>query len=880
MYINIQVRRNNNHIIYFIKNSISIFRNAVLCFCLLISMQVDAQWFSTPQTLNGVLDEAGYKSNEGKSNIYIGWDDTYLYLGYKNLISSGVVMYFDLDPYLPVSGGSDANGNLGGIPFNLHTMEPPFRWDMCVFWQKTGTGSGGSKIIYYERNGTGSYTTQNEIAGKLEDYFNNIDVGKNFVEARIKWSEINGSGGGRPNSFNWFAYAYNDSINNPSPLTGLYDYIFQTVPNDTTGITNPRGHVNSTYGNKKFSFYQTVPNTSSTGTSDPFSFALRSFETHGSYNYTIAQLGIVYDMTVFGEIGGPNYLDIERNVSVTHNLVIDGSVARIKSNVSNYTITMNGSNGLAHIGNGGTMYGEYGGNFLNLTFSGNTTLQQTGTNTFDAKKVTVSSGATLNANTSSISYTSDIDTGVVSLNGTVITTNLLGFSGNINSTFRNGFTDWTIHTNSLVQYADSSGGTQIVTPRLDYGKVEILGGGIKSFASETGNLSINSTLTFTDGIINTGTNKLILNNAATTSIVGYDATKYINGTLTRKVSPSGNYVFPIGNISYYEPAVINLNSSSGLDSLTTNFNTPVPTPPVDLSSFGSACDTEETDVNFFLDYGYWSIIPSGSTASLNYDITLTSTGHSNAAPLIENHGIFKNESLDASTWSEAGAVYDADCITDIVVGGASNPVTVTNIGVTSFSNFVIGLDTFYILPIELAEFTGWNNGIANELHWKTYSEVNADKFEVEKSIDGISFNSIGEVSAQGYSSTMHQYVFYDYNPLAGVQYYRLRMLDFDGTFKFSNIISIDADGSGVHAILIYPNPVQNNLHLEIISSADTKVVLRIYDVLSKLVYENIQSIQPGKNSMDINTTSFSKGTYQIAITDLISGEIITSGFVK
>ncbi|MBP9189440.1 MAG: hypothetical protein KBF51_07860, partial [Chitinophagales bacterium] len=61
---------------------------------------------------------------------------------------------------------------------------------------------------------------------------------------------------------------------------------------------------------------------------------------------------------------------------------------------------------------------------------------------------------------------------------------------------------------------------------------------------------------------------------------------------------------------------------------------------------------------------------------------------------------------------------------------------------------------------------------------------------------------------------------------------------------------------------------------------DTKVVLRIYDVLSKLVYENIQSIQPGKNSMDINTTSFSKGTYQIGITDLISGEIITNGFVK
>lgn len=866
------MRRKKNHIIYFIKNSISIFRNTVFCFCLLMNMQVYAQWFSTPPTINGDLTESGYKNDYGNSNIAIGWDDTYLYLGYSNM-TGAIIMYFDLDPNLPVSGGSDANGNLSGIEFNLHTMNPPFRWDMCVYWKKIGDTDKtwtGSTIKYYERDDAGNYTIQNESTGILEDNYHHSSPSTNIVEARIKWSEINGSGGGRPTSFNWFAYAFNANT-----AFGTRDYIYQTVPKDTTGVNNPGGDIVDTL---KFYYYQTVPNTSSIGTSNPFSFALRSFETHGDYGYNSSGLGTVYDMTVFGEIG-TNPLRIQRDISVTHNLVIDGSAAELRSDGGDYTITMNGSNGLAHIGNGGTVYGEYSGNFLNLTFSGNTTLQQTGTNTFDAKKVTVSSGATLNANTSCISYTSTLDTGVVSLNGTVITTNLLGFSGNINSTFRNGFTNWTIHSNSLIQYADSSGGTQIVTPRLDYGKVEILGGGIKSFESETGNVGINNTLTFTDGMLYTGTNKLIINNPATTSIVNYAATKYINGTLTRKVNSTGSYDFPIGNSTHYELANINLVSSS-VDSITINFNTPVPAPPIGLTSLGSSCATEETDVNFFLDYGYWNITHSGSTASLNYDITLTSTGHTNASPLVENHGIFKNETLDATTWSEAGEVYDADCINDVAIGSASDPVTVTNIGVTSFSNFVIGLDTFYILPIELAEFTGWYNGLANELHWKTYSEVNADKFEVEKSIDGTAFNYIGEVSAHGYSSTMHAYEFYDYNQLSGVQYYRLRMIDFDGSFKLSNIISIDADGSGVHAILIYPNPVQNNLHLEIISSADTKIVLRIYDVLSKLVFENIQSIQPGKNSMDINSTSLAKGSYQIAVTDLITGEIITMGFVK
>lgn len=869
------MRKNKNHIIYFIKNTISIFRNTVLCLSVLMNIQVYGQWFSTPPVINGYSDESGYVTDASGSQLKIGWDDTYLYIACVPLQEDHpVIIYFDFDPYFPVSGGSNANGNLTGITYFNHTMEPPFRWDMCLYWVNTGTGPG-SYIDYKERDGAGGYTVQTKSAGILEDAHYSVGLDLKNGECRIRWADINGTEGVRPPSFNWFAYCFSYNHSDPFGLpSGTYDFIKRELPFHGGGVNNPNGYKNGTI---KFYYYQTVPNTSSTGISNPFSFSLRSFETHGDYEYTSDALATVYDMTVFGEIG-TNPLKMKRNISVTHNLVIDGSAAELRAEDSDYTITMNGSNGLAHIGNGGTMYGEYGGKFLNLTFSGNTTLQQTGTNTFDAKEVTVSSGATLNANTSCISFASG-PTGIVNINGTVITTNLLGFSGNTNSTFRNGYTNWTINSNSLVQYADSSGGTQIVTPRLDYGKVEILGGGIKSFASETGNMGINNTLTFTDGMLYTGTNKVIINNAATTSIVNYDASKYINGTLTRKVNSTGSYDFPIGNSTYYELANINLVSSS-VDSITINFNTPVPDPPIGLTSLGSSCDTEVTDVNLFLDYGYWSVTPAGSTASINYDITLTSTGHSNAAPLVENHGIFKNETLDAATWSEAGEVYDADCVNDIAIGSAFNPVTVTNTGVTSFSNFAIGLDTFYILPIELAEFTGWNNGFANELHWKTYSEVNADKFEIEKSIDGVAFNYIGEVSAQGYSSTMHEYAFYDYNILSGVQYYRLRMVDFDGSYKLSNIISIDTDGSGVHAILIYPNPVQNNLHLEIISSADTKIILRIYDVLSKLVYENIQTIQPGKNSMDINSTSLTNGTYQITATDLITGEIIATGFVK
>ncbi|MBP7400518.1 MAG: hypothetical protein KA954_13085, partial [Chitinophagales bacterium] len=244
MYINIQVRRNNNHIIYFIKNSISIFRNAVLCFCLLISMQVDAQWFSTPQNLNGNPNEVYYTKDINNSRLYIGWDDDYLYLGKRTFVTP-VVIYFDFDPYFPVSGGSFTNGNLLGVTHYHHTMDLPFRWDMALYWEPTGGGT--SYIEYKERDGLGGTTIQLESTDILEDSLATIGS-YDYGECKIRWSDINGTGGTRPNSFNWYAYQFFPNLN-PG-----FDYVEQPVPINYSGVINPFGHIS---GTTKVYYYQT-----------------------------------------------------------------------------------------------------------------------------------------------------------------------------------------------------------------------------------------------------------------------------------------------------------------------------------------------------------------------------------------------------------------------------------------------------------------------------------------------------------------------------------------------------------------------------------------------------------------------------------------------
>jgi hypothetical protein len=99
-----------------------------------------------------------------------------------------------------------------------------------------------------------------------------------------------------------------------------------------------------------------------------------------------------------------------------------------------------------------------------------------------------------------------------------------------------------------------------------------------------------------------------------------------------------------------------------------------------------------------------------------------------------------------------------------------------------------------ILPVQLLEFTGTpsEDGSFNELKWTTGSEKNCRSFQVEKSVDGISFHPIGELNAAGNSHVIHEYSFRDETPSAGTNYYRLAQTEFDGSGSISEIVSVES----------------------------------------------------------------------------------------
>lgn len=156
---------------------------------------------------------------------------------------------------------------------------------------------------------------------------------------------------------------------------------------------------------------------------------------------------------------------------------------------------------------------------------------------------------------------------------------------------------------------------------------------------------VDGVLNFTSGLVNTQSNKIIVANTLNTSIINYDATKYINGVVRRYVSNGVDYDFPIGTADFYELVNVDLTSSTGLsylDVLFTQDNTQ--TPP-------SGLDVDGAVINELLNYGYWTMNSNVGMSAIEYDIVCTSSGHTNGLVDTDNLALIADI---GSGWEDYG----------------------------------------------------------------------------------------------------------------------------------------------------------------------------------------------------------------------------------
>lgn len=210
-------------------------------------------------------------------------------------------------------------------------------------------------------------------------------------------------------------------------------------------------------------------------------------------------------------------------------------------------------------------------------------------------------------------------------------------------------------------------------------------------------------------------------------------------------------------------------------------------------------------------------------------------------------GIFDN--------GNGGIVAGSGSITASDYNGAG-----TTFGHTPTSSIPNGVTvTSAPLPVELISFTASSVENKVELNWQTLTEVNNKWFEVEKSADAVSFSQIGIVNGSGNTNSLSTYNFTDESELAGLVYYRLKQVDFDGKYEYTEIISINISSKTEYSI--YPNPANAYQDIYINGNLEQPVQVEIYDIQSKLVYQTISSgiIQINNN------TQITPGMYFVKI---------------
>jgi hypothetical protein len=141
------------------------------------------------------------------------------------------------------------------------------------------------------------------------------------------------------------------------------------------------------------------------------------------------------------------------------------------------------------------------------------------------------------------------------------------------------------------------------------------------------------------------------------------------------------------------------------------------------------------------------------------------------------------------------------------------------------------------LPVELTSFKGKVTESGINLEWETASEINNSHFDVERSSNGKTYEAIAIVKGRGTTSVASNYSFTDKLPQKGLNYYRLKQVDFDNTTSYSNTIAVTWDASETIEIALVPNPCLNgDCNIAISNAANLETLVQLKDMTGRVVY--------------------------------------------
>lgn len=363
---------------------------------------------------------------------------------------------------------------------------------------------------------------------------------------------------------------------------------------------------------------------------------------------------------------------------------------------------------------------------------------------------------------------------------------------------------------SVVATTDLAGNTRIINSLVDLG------------AYEKNSLELNEiadSILIADDDCSTGSWLHFFNTATDKIIVSVNTNGQDLGTITAKGILNEDYGTgsinvledAFGSSDYYYP----FNRSWAISSTT------APTAPVNVRFYFSATDSTDIAAN----------APFSSIA----DLLLYKVDGENAwNPLATGYIGYTNGIAPSTTQYQLGSYQG---------------LRYAEFQVNEFSTGTMALTSSTPLPVELISFTGTNvNNQKTLLQWHTANEDNLEKFDIEKSKDGINWSYITTTKA----TATEKYEAWDNEPFDGINLYRLKMVDNDGSFDYTAIVKVVFDRKQPIVVSVYPNPNNGQFIVDLAQVPATGASLKLTDITGRIVYQtSISAIKTVLNVHDI-----------------------------
>jgi hypothetical protein len=269
----------------------------------------------------------------------------------------------------------------------------------------------------------------------------------------------------------------------------------------------------------------------------------------------------------------------------------------------------------------------------------------------------------------------------------------------------------------------------------------------------------------------------------------------------------------------------------------------------------------------------WKLVNTNFADNFSIEVEWDSIGNvslSDLRLLVDDDGDFSN----ATVYSSANGLTFA--FGSIIVKGISTSMIPLN----STKYITIGSASASTpLPVQLIYFNGELMEDNVLLSWQTASEINNEKFIVEKSFDANNWFQIAEVKGAGNSANVLNYSFFDDALILGTQYYRLTQIDFDGTKETFKAIDVSKIATAPFEIKVFPNPMNEEVKVSFFADKQGYSRFRIYAESGQEMYFGLVGTLQGENSFSFNTSHFAEGIYVFKI-EKENGVVSTVKVVK